>query len=282
VLLNRPEIDIGTELSNFKSFTSDLPSEMKGLAIGNSDMIRLAHNSFARPEPFVMEEKKATEDDDDVYHFIGYVPVNGVLYELDGLKPGPIMLGECTMENWLDKARPAIQERIQRYSQKEIRFNLLAIIRNRREVYNEKLAILHKRITKIKDKLSGKPASDAKAGAMDTSDDDAPLPDSPAELKNELTALDVEAKALQQACETEEHKFALWKEENIRRKHNYVPFVFNFLKALAAKGKLSGLVDSATKATTERQARAKAAKDKEKGEKKPDNPAQKVEAKKAS
>ena len=51
----------------------------------------------------------------DAYHFVGYVPFDGRLYELDGLREGPIDLGKCDSQNWLKSVHPVLDRRMQRF-----------------------------------------------------------------------------------------------------------------------------------------------------------------------
>ena len=102
------DITLGNDLDNMRNFSLALPSRERGIAIGNSDVIREAHNAFSRQDPFIIEEDKTATKDDDAFHFISYVPFNGQLYELDGLQKGPISFGACTDENWLSMARTQI------------------------------------------------------------------------------------------------------------------------------------------------------------------------------
>ena len=107
-------------------------SQLRGEALSNSELIRDVHNSFARSSPFIDEAQRLATEEDDVYHFIAYTSINGVLYELDGLQPAPISHGNCTMDEFPNKVIPVLQRRIERYPANEIRFNLLAMVRDLR------------------------------------------------------------------------------------------------------------------------------------------------------
>lgn len=207
VLLNS-SAELGTTLGEFKSFTGDFTPDLKGLAISNSEEIRKTHNGFSRQEPFINEEVKATEKD-DVFHFVAYVPYGGSVYELDGLKAGPIKLGDAAPGDeaaWLDVARGAVQARIERYAGSEIKFNLLAICKNRKLVAEEAIA-----------------AEEAKGAACNEG--------AVAELRADIAS--------------EEAKFANWRDENVRRKHNYIPLAVELLKVLAEQKKLPAMVEKA-------------------------------------
>ena len=106
--------------------------QLRGEALSNSELIRDVHNSFARASPFVSENQKFATEEEDVYHFIAYTPINGTLYELDGLQPAPVSHGACTFDDFPDKIFPVVQRRIERYPANEIRFNLLAMVRDLR------------------------------------------------------------------------------------------------------------------------------------------------------
>lgn len=199
-------------LGDFKSFVAGMDSKTAGWAIGQSEPIRRAHNSFTRPKPFVMEERAATKEKDEVLHFIAYIPFGGSLWELDSLKQGPIRLGALTGDlPWYEQILPHIQQRIARYESNKIKFNLMAVIHDRQEVLQERV-----------EQLEGQLAMSEDEGIR--------------------SALQGEISQLKQDLAEEKRKHENWKQENIRRKHNYVPFLVNMLKVLANNGQLERMM----------------------------------------
>lgn len=228
VLLNasHPDVELGPNLSNLKEFCQTFDSTMKGLALSNSDVIKEVHNSFARQNMFEFDQK-ITNKDEDVFHFIAYVPIDGRLYELDGLKDGPIDLGQVPAnQHWIELARPVIEKRIQKYSEGEIHFNLMAIVSDRKMLFERQLQELT-------------------AQMQDSS-------------SMETDMIHVEIANLRRSIADEENKIKRYKLENIRRRHNYLPIIMEVLKTLASQGKLVELVNKAK----EDQARRKADKEK--------------------
>ncbi|KAL4528959.1 hypothetical protein Ndes2437A_g03487 [Nannochloris sp. 'desiccata'] len=215
ILMNiQPEqaqgFQLGQELTALRDFTSDFPPDVRGLAIGNS-------GSNTHP----------------------YVPVAGGLYELDGLKPGPIRLCDCSLDEWLTHASDAVTARIARYSESEQRFNLMAVVRSRKDLLEEQLEEAQQNAENLRKELE---ISAGTGGGVNNTED----------VDIKLAGSEAEVQELKAAIAQESSKRQRWANENLRRRTDFTPFAFNLLKALATEGQLQGLVSTAEEKHRER------------------------------
>ncbi|CAG8515776.1 6273_t:CDS:10 [Ambispora gerdemannii] len=155
IVLNCEQIELGNDLNEFKDFTRDFKPPLKGLAMTNTNKFRENHNRFVRFQEDLdlveVEKPKRKskgddldiyiweDDDGDVFHYTGYVPVNGSVFELDGLARNPRKIGEIEGDDWIEVAKDSIRERLQRYQIEGIEYNLMAVV-NDLEVYNREKA----------------------------------------------------------------------------------------------------------------------------------------------
>ncbi|CAH1164022.1 unnamed protein product [Phaedon cochleariae] len=171
ILLNCPTIHLGETLIRLKAHTHGMSPDNKGWAIGNTPELACAHNSHAMPQAKRKLEKGSGVSTGrftgEAFHFVSFVPIGGRLFELDGLKPFPIDHGPCNDMEWTDKFRCVITDRlgITADEYNEIRFNLMAVVPDRRLAIQHKLKMLRtnkqivldalQHLVKIKDKGGG-------------------------------------------------------------------------------------------------------------------------------
>ena len=228
--------DLGSMLSDFYAFTQELPPYYKGMAITSSTQIRNAHNSFTNTNDTFMalnrfDQNKVVKGKGEAFHFVAYVPVNGTVYELDGLQRKPIVVGNLdeidhddnsntttgliTKYQWLSIARKAIQDRmaILGADTGDVKFNLMAVTSNRGtslrhicEACQENLQV---------------PAAEAN------------------------TQIEPFYFAAVTEMQAQEQKHIQYKYENQRRRHNYYNLILNVFKELQRMNRLEKCIQSA-------------------------------------
>jgi ubiquitin carboxyl-terminal hydrolase L5 len=104
---NIPSLPLGPQLSELMSFTTGMDAQTSGMVITSADWLREAHNALSPPSAISLDGLGLPKTTEDAYHFVVYLPVMGMLYELDGLKGHPVKHGayEEAGEGWIKKAR---------------------------------------------------------------------------------------------------------------------------------------------------------------------------------
>ncbi|CEF69341.1 Ubiquitin carboxyl-terminal hydrolase isozyme L5 [Strongyloides ratti] len=195
---------LGSILEDFKNFTVSFDPANRGLCLSNSEPIRQIHNSFGKQTFFELDTPHTEKE--EAYHYVTFIPYNGHVYELDGLKDGPIDHGSYDMaKGWLPEVIECLKKKIETYSKGEINFSLMAVV-------GDKLEKLEKELASLK----------------------------AAQKKDEYS---VEIKELERNIRFELDKREKIRKENIRRKHNYIPFLMELLKALGKDNKLIPLIE---------------------------------------
>lgn len=139
IAFNFSDIELNESLSDFKSFISDLPPEMRGLALTNSEEIRIAHNSFITAESLNSNKEDFHGKEGDAFHFIALLPKEGMLYELDGMKEEVEAVAEYT-DNMTSIAMEYVKQRIE-LAKGELHFSLLAMIPDQILALEQQLSI---------------------------------------------------------------------------------------------------------------------------------------------
>ncbi|CBZ55950.1 hypothetical protein NCLIV_063760 [Neospora caninum Liverpool] len=272
ILVNkRDEIkDVGSTIRALVDFTKDfLDPQMRGEAIGNSEHIRAAHNSFRSSSPFDWTDDDDEKEKEDAFHFVSYIFFKGNAYEMDGLQPGPKNLGSCDESSWTEIVRKRLQSRIakiQKAASGELRFNLMAVTEDnlsklQEDIFRQRAIVQRAKVKLIssgKDiELDDEVDDDAAPAGTPTIDE---LPDDIAALETVIQEAEDRKKLLKVQEEEELDKRARWKKENVRRRHDFVPFILSVIQHLAKKGELVNAVKAAQQSVSRRQQERKKAK----------------------
>ncbi|KZS87799.1 cysteine proteinase [Sistotremastrum niveocremeum HHB9708] len=309
VLLNCDDVDLGEELMSFREESREFTGVIKGLAISNSRHIREAHNSVARPidvegsihaqvSTFSFKQPSATTksnkkrktfssksrrsgdkaDEEESFHFLGYVPSGGKVWELDGLSAGPLEVGEILdTQTWLDVVRPVLRTKMQKFggdSEGDIRFNLLALVDSKYERCSDALEALKRERIALERQLDQlKPGGDWKSlcdpgllalsrsvfstsvagpekGPTYSKSFGSQVMDrqvkifrmTETELLSAWHTCIQEAKSAKASLEMEISRAKTVAAENAKRTHNYTPFIQEYIRCLSNEGMLEDLL----------------------------------------
>lgn len=270
---------------NSLSRPADLRGALNAIATTTVEEHKASQSKINKPPPAKrrkitasinarVSQQKATasETQEEVYHFIGYVPAHGKVWELDGLKSGPLEVGELpedsTAESWMDVVRPALRMKMEKYGgdaggEANIRFNLLALVDDRYQVASDEYELLFRKKYRLEKRLDEQfstswreefgadldaaggergPTFSPDFGLRNLEQGRAILDMTSQDLKSSWAECQTKLLSAKMAVEDEFRSAKAANTDAIKRTHDYEPFIREFITCLHNEGLLDALI----------------------------------------
>jgi ubiquitin carboxyl-terminal hydrolase L5 len=144
--------------------TATLKAAKQNKSVPKTTTAKRKRKSLSMPKPKARsdgkQKRQETNDEDNAsesYHFIAYLPYKGRVWELDGLKHGPLECAEFEDQgsNWVDAVRPALSGKMAAYSAAgDIRFNLLALVKDNYQLRSDALELTRRELNALERRLT--------------------------------------------------------------------------------------------------------------------------------
>ena len=223
---NDDKIDLSPDLKELKLSMNEMNPITKGLTITNCEKIKNEQNKL------ISLTNDLNKNDEDIYHFVTIINFKKNVYELDGLQEGPILLEQdVEFNNWTKKIKNILIEKINFFSNNEIKFNLFVLIPDKLEQLNNDKNISKKNY--IEEKIKGNTDIENENNFEELKGLDNGL------LEEKIKKIEAEINECNNAINIEKMKNNKYKEENERRQFNYTPFILEILKIMGENNIIS-------------------------------------------
>ena len=225
---NDDKIDLSPDLKELKLSMNEMNPITKGLTITNCEKIKNEQNKL------ISLTNDLNKNDEDVYHFVTIINFKKNVYELDGLQEGPILLEQdVEFNNWTKTIKNILIEKINFFSNNEIKFNLFVLIPDKLEQLNNDKNILISKKNYIEEKIKGNTDIENENNFEELKGLDNGL------LEEKIKKIESEINECNNAINIEKMKNNKYKEENERRQFNYTPFILEILKIMGENNIIS-------------------------------------------
>ncbi|KAF2399954.1 cysteine proteinase [Trichodelitschia bisporula] len=176
IVNNIPDAELGPELRDFKAQTMGMTPIERGRWLESFRHIKNVHNSFARKIDMLNIDLHAKQQADvaaaaakkprgrggkgrkavaeeAAFHFVAYVPIENEIWRLDGLDTQPQKFGSHEGQNWLKVIAPVLAARMNEFTDGELEFTLLALVKDPLDSIREALTANMRHLRTIEARL---------------------------------------------------------------------------------------------------------------------------------